>query len=392
MRADGTNQETLAAIPRVAFGVQARHLYIHVPFCARRCVYCDFSIAVRARIPAREFVAAVAREWRTRFADAPFGLETVYFGGGTPSKLGAEGVAELMDVVRLHASVASAAEVTLEANPEDVTAESARGWRDVGINRVSLGVQSFDDHVLAWMHRTHDAHGARRAIERLRDAGIENISIDLIFAVPGNLERAFDSDLATAIALELPHVSVYGLTVEPRTPLGRWVARKDISESPEDVFEREFLGGHDALTAAGLEHYEVSNYGRPGMHSRHNWAYWRREPYIGLGPSAHEFDGARRRWNTAPYVAWLDLVSRGSDPVAGTEKLSDTDARSEDIYLSLRTRTGLVLTESEQEHVAPWIEAGWAILDQTSRFRLTELGWLRLDALANDLTLLRSRY
>ena len=199
--------------------MRAEHLYIHVPFCARRCVYCDFSIAVRSRVPVQEFVAAVEEEWELRHRDSIFELETVYFGGGTPSKLGAVGVARLMDLVRRRAAVRPGAEVTLEVNPEDVSAESASAWHAAGVNRISLGVQSFDDAVLKWMHRTHDARAAVRAIEVLREAGLHNLSIDLIFAAPSSVARSWERDLEAALGLDVPHVSVYGLTVEPKTPL-----------------------------------------------------------------------------------------------------------------------------------------------------------------------------
>jgi oxygen-independent coproporphyrinogen-3 oxidase len=253
-------------------------------------------------------------------------------------------------------------------------------------------VQSFHDDTLDWMHRTHDSEAARRAITTLRDAGIENLSIDLIFAVPAHLGRSWSADLDAALALELPHLSVYGLTIEPHTPLGRWVAREDVAEAPEDAFEREFLQAHDALSHAGYEHYEVSNYGKPAQHSRHNWAYWRRLPYGGLGPSAHGFDGTRRRWNVAPYSEWLRRVSRGEDPEGGSETLGPEQVHSEEVYLGLRTQVGLGLSGAEAERVTRWVEAGWATLGDRNDVRLTPVGWLRLDALANDLTMLRSRY
>jgi oxygen-independent coproporphyrinogen III oxidase len=370
--------------------VNAEHLYIHVPFCARRCVYCDFSIAVRSRVPVADFVTATAREWDLRHRDSKFSLDTLYFGGGTPSKLGSEGIARLMDVVTSRAELRPNAEVTLETNPEDVNSDAARGWRSSGVNRVSLGVQSFDDAVLAWMHRTHDASTARSAIEVLREAGFDNLSIDLIFAAPSQLARRWERDLETAIELGVPHVSVYGLTVEPHTPLGRWVARHDVDEAPEERFENEYLAADDALTQAGLEHYEVSNYGRPQRHSRHNWAYWRRRPYGGLGPSAHEFDGVVRRWNSAPYADWETRVRGRESPTVGSESLRLDQQVAEEVYLALRTTAGLRLSPDERVHVTPWIEAGWASLDGEGLLRLTAIGWLRLDALASDLTLFRS--
>lgn len=367
------------------------HLYVHVPFCARRCVYCDFSIAVRPVVPVDEFARALASEWTLRHADATFPLRTLYFGGGTPSKLGGDGLRRVMDVVLTRATMAPTSEVTIEANPEDVTPIAARTWRDAGVNRLSLGVQSFDDRVLTWMHRTHDASTARRAVDVARDAGLSNISIDLIFAVPHSLARDWGKDLEAALAFGLPHVSVYGLTVEPRTPLGRWVARHQEAEAQEEVFADEFLTAHERFTAAGYDHYEVSNYALPDRYSRHNWAYWDRAPYAGIGPSAHEFNGVRRRWNEPAYAEWHQRLAGRSDPVQGDEGLDAGQIAAEATYLGLRTRNGVTLQAWERSPVEVWEAQGWARVSG-DRVSLTAAGWLRLDALASDLTHLRSRY
>jgi oxygen-independent coproporphyrinogen-3 oxidase len=375
----------------VSSGVKAAHLYVHVPFCARRCIYCDFSIAVRPQVPVDDYLRALELEWRARHAESELELDTLYFGGGTPSKLGA-GIPPLLDLVRRHANLRDGAEVTLEANPEDVSPDAVRAWRTAGVNRVSLGVQTFDDAVLSWMHRTHDAETARDAVKVLRDEGIDNLSVDLIFAVPADLNRSWTKDIESALELSLPHLSVYGLTVEEHTPLGRWVGRRDVTEAREEAFEREFLEADAALIAAGFEHYEVSNYGQPGRHSRHNWAYWRRVPYAGLGPSAHEFDGGRRRWNADAYAHWVERLSSGEDPVGGTEELISTQEIAEEVYLGLRTSAGLMVSAEEREYADRWIKAGWATVGSDARLRLSSLGWLRLDSIATDLTALRSRY
>lgn len=372
--------------------MRAQHLYVHVPFCARRCVYCDFSIAVRAVVPEEEYLEALGRELDSRHSTSELALQTLYMGGGTPSKLSPGGVARLIELIRSRATIAPDAEVTLEANPEDVTDDAVDAWKASGVNRVSLGVQSFDPAVLTWMHRTHTTEQSRLAVERLRTGGIDNVSIDLIFAAPAALGRSWERDIESAIALQVPHVSVYGLTVESHTPLGRWVARRDVTEAPEEAFEREFLAGSRALTSAGFEHYEVSNYAMPARASRHNSAYWWRSPYVGLGPSAHEFDGARRRWNVAPYAEWTRRLGRGADPVASTEELDAGQRAAEEVYLGLRTGAGLRLTDAELKHVRPWVDAGWAFLRAEGYLQLTPLGWLRLDALAADLTHFRSRY
>jgi oxygen-independent coproporphyrinogen-3 oxidase len=371
--------------------VHLEHLYVHVPFCARRCVYCDFSIAVRSTVPVEEFLGAIQGELAARHANASFHLATLYFGGGTPSKLGGKGVAALIDCIRQRAELADSAEITLEANPEDVTPANATAWLAAGVNRVSLGVQSFNDGVLQWMHRTHDSSTARRAIETLRAAGITNLSIDLIFATPPNVEREWQRDLDAALELDVPHLSVYGLTVEPRTPLGKWVARRDAAEAAEDDFASEFMAAHDALTTAGYGHYEVSNYARAGRESRHNRAYWLRAPYAGLGPSAHEFDGSRRRWNIDAYVAWHEAASGGADPLDGSEQLTADQVTAEEVYLGLRTDGGVRLSSAELPSVSSWVSADWARVDGEI-VRLTALGWLRLDSLAAALTHVRSRY
>jgi oxygen-independent coproporphyrinogen-3 oxidase len=355
-------------------------------------VYCDFSIAVRPRVPTREYLRALEQELLARHVGSEFDLATLYFGGGTPSKLGGNGISRLMEIVRCRAGLRENAEITLEANPEDVSADAVRAWQRAGVNRLSLGVQSFDDDVLRWMHRTHDARTARRAIDIARDQGLANISLDLIFALPTSLHRAWREDLDAALSLNVPHLSVYGLTVEERTPLGRWVARNDIVEAAEDTFENEFLWAHCVLTSAGFEHYEVSNYGMPGHHSRHNWAYWTRKPYGGIGPSAHEFDGGERRWNTSAYADWSERSARGEDMTAGREELRTEQCVAEEVYLSLRTTAGLRIFPEERGHIEPWVAAGWAEVGQDFVLRLTAAGWLRLDSLANALTLFRSRY
>lgn len=368
-------------------------MYVHVPFCARRCAYCDFSIAVRRVVPASEYVDALRREIAIRFAgDDPWTLDTLYFGGGTPSRLGGEGVAHMLGIVRERVALSTDAEVTLEANPEDVNAAAVAAWRAAGVNRVSLGAQSFDDRVLAWMHRSHDAAAIGRAVDTLRGGGIDNLSIDLIFAIPAELERDWSEDVRRALALEPEHLSLYGLTVEQHTPMGRWRARGELVESPEESYEAEFLHAHDALTTAGFEHYEVSNFGRPGRHSRHNSSYWSLVPYAGLGPSAHEFDGSTRRWNAAVYRDWVQAVLDERDPIAGSEVVAGSSRAAEQVYLGLRSLQGLELLGAERGRVEPWIEAGWATVDRGARITLTPLGWLRLDALAADLTLVRSHY
>ena len=370
-----------------------RHVYVHVPFCARRCVYCDFSIAVRRDVPVGEYVSAIAREIDTRFGDGePWSASTLYLGGGTPSRLGASGVGRLLNTLTRRIELAADAEVTLEANPDDVTAHAAAAWRDAGVTRLSLGAQSFDDGVLAWMHRTHDSTQIARAIDAARVAGLEDISVDLIFSLPDGLRRSWQADLERALALEPAHVSLYGLTIEPHTPLGRWRDRGQVAESPDERYETEFLMAHDVLAGAGFDHYEVSNFARPARRARHNSAYWKRVPYAGLGPSSHGFDGVERRWNESAYAEWRRRLSDGEDAIAGREFLAREEEAAESVYLGLRTSDGLDIATDEIPRVSAWVEQGWATLKGSNRVVLTPLGWLRLDALAADLTVDRSRY
>jgi len=375
----------------LSFRVPPRHVYVHAPFCARRCSYCDFAIAVRRRVPSDEYVAGVASELDLRaLGNPPSTVDTIYLGGGTPSRLGPDAVARLIDVVARRFPPASDAEITIEANPDDVDAPSVAAWQAAGVNRVSLGVQSFDDRALAWMHRTHDSRRVIAAAATLGDAGVDNWSLDLIFALPTALGRDWSRDLDAAIALAPPHVSLYGLTVEPHTPIARWRDRGATVEGSEDAYEAEYLSAHRELSAAGYAHYEVSNFGRPGRWSRHNRGYWSGASYVGLGPAAHGFDGAIRRWNEREYAPWLRLVQGGADPVSGEESLTDENRLSEEVYLGLRTGNGLPIRAGEREAVQPWVDAGWAKLD-ADRLRLSATGWLRLDALAASLTTIRSR-
>jgi oxygen-independent coproporphyrinogen-3 oxidase len=360
-----------------------RHLYVHVPFCSRRCSYCDFSIAVRREIPTADYVEKVVDEAGLRHL-GPTKLETIYLGGGTPSKLQANALVTLLaELSRLGLLPLSGAELSLEANPEDLTPEAADGWRRAGFNRLSIGVQTFDPGVLDWMHRTHSAAQSADAVRTARGAGFEDVSIDLIYALPDRLGRDWERDLDLALGLEPDHVSIYGLTVEPRTPLGKRAARGvEVAESDDRAAE-QFLAAHERLTRAGFEHYEVSSYAKPGRRSRHNSAYWRRVPYLGLGPSAHSYDGTVRRWNTAPFAEWSAQLERGEDPMGGSETLGPEAIRAEELYLGLRTSDGMVLTGGQLEAAKSWQREGWAQVGD--RVRLTPEGWLRMDALVRQL-------
>jgi oxygen-independent coproporphyrinogen-3 oxidase len=381
------------------------HLYVHVPFCARRCSYCDFAIAVRKEVPSRVYVDAVLkeREQTLRRSDAQqLGagpIETLYLGGGTPSHLDPSELTRLIHGLLSDGSAtrdprpATLRELTLEANPDDVTPERASAWLRAGVDRISLGVQSFDPAVLTWMHRVHTSEQAREALKTLRGAGFQNISLDLIYALPAEVTRDWSRDLDEALALEPEHLSLYGLTVEPHTPLGKWVASEKTHPAPDERYADEFLFAHERAGAAGFEHYEVSNYARPGKRAIHNSAYWQRRPFLGLGPSAHSGVADRRWWNIREFAAWLEAVGRSGGPavgmlqdapwVAGAEHLDAERVRLEDLYLGLRTSDGLSEDRLPPENVKQWIDAEWATTSG-GRVRLSAEGWLRLDALVGQ--------
>lgn len=364
------------------------HLYIHVPFCARRCSYCDFAIAVRDDTPIESYVEALRLEL-DRLDTSAWALDTIYLGGGTPSRLG-ESVGDVLRLVRGRAKIADDAEITIEANPDDVTRRAAESWVTDGVNRVSLGSQSFEPEVLKWMHRTHTAGQIGTAFSTLREAGIRNISLDLIFALPESLHRDWSADVDRVLELQPEHISLYGLTVEPHTPLSRWLDRGEVIEAPEERYEFDFMLAHQRLAHAGFEHYEVSNFGLPGRRSQHNSSYWTGASYVGIGPSAHSFDGAVRSWNVAAYADWERRLRSDDVIVAESETLTEENRLSERVYLGLRTIDGLRATDAEIQLARPWQAAGWAEI-RNGTIVLTATGFLRLDALATSLTLAGSR-
>jgi oxygen-independent coproporphyrinogen III oxidase len=363
-------------------------LYFHVPFCGRRCSYCDFSIAVRRHTPSDAWLEAVLHEWaglqvHPVWRESPE-VETIYFGGGTPSRLEPGVLRRLIAAIRSDRPVVAGAEVTLEANPEDVAGSRVEGWLDAGITRISLGAQSFDAAVLAWMHREHTPARTLEAVRVLRSGGIQNLSLDLIYALPGAMGTVWDRDLAQALALEPEHLSLYALTVEEGTPLGKWTARGIVEPSPDEAAAGQYLHAHTALGAAGYQHYEVSNAARPGFRAVHNSGYWRRAAFLGLGPSAHSGHGRHRWWNRRAWEEYRRVVTEGGDPVEGREELADSQQLLEERYLGLRTDAGVAAGLVPEPLRRQWVREGWAS-DEGERVRLTAEGWLRLDALVASL-------
>jgi oxygen-independent coproporphyrinogen-3 oxidase len=363
-------------------------LYVHVPFCARRCSYCDFAIAVRRAVPSHVFADAVEAEWRVRQHDPAWSespaIETIYFGGGTPSHVEPAALGRILTAIRDARSVEADAEITIEVNPDDVSEAAADAWRSLGINRISLGAQSFEPDVLAWMRRTHTTEQIPLAVGRLRAAGFDNISLDLIYGLPESLRRDWTLDLDRVLALEPQHLSLYALTVESGTPLGKWTTRGAVQPMTDDRVAQEYLEANRRLRESGFEHYEVSNAACPGFRARHNAGYWRRAAFLGLGPSAHSGAGRERSWNLREYEGWRAAIASGRPAIEGSESLDDDQLLLEARYLGLRTDAGVETALVPAPKRSIWAEAGWAV-ESMGRIRLTPEGWLRLDALVASL-------
>ena len=369
---------------------RVRSLYVHAPFCARRCSYCDFAVEVRSRPDVDAWIAALAGELEALRAEGRFELarplRTLYVGGGTPSLLGPAAMHRLNAALG-HGLVSEESEWTAEANPESFTEDVAIRWRDAGVNRLSLGAQSFDPAALRWMGRLHGPEGIADAVSRARRAGFENVSLDLMFALPGRLARQWRMDLECALALEPTHVSLYGLTIEPGTLLGAAVSAGRETPADEERYRDEFLQAVERLTAEGYVHYEVSSFALPGYRSGHNQSYWSGEPFIGLGNGAHSYLHPMRRWNLRSWGEYEGVARRGRLPVAGHENLDWERARLERVWLGLRSDRGLStrdLSQGALQMIECWERRGLAYVEPEV-VRLTASGWLVIDQLAVEL-------
>jgi oxygen-independent coproporphyrinogen III oxidase len=370
--------------------VNPRHLYVHVPFCVRRCGYCDFAVTAMREPPVDAWVESMQTELALHLAAeglGPLELDTLYVGGGTPSLLGRGAMRALLEGIDGLAALAPGAEWTAEANPESLTESLAADWLAAGVRRLSLGVQTFHEPALQWMGRLHGSEGPGRAVAAARSAGVDDISVDLIFGLPERLGRSWPEDLDRALELGPDHVSLYGLTAEPATPLGRRVAEGRETMVEEELYEAEFLLAAERLGAAGFEQYEVSNFARPGRESRHNRAYWTGVPYLGLGPGAHSFLAPRRFWNLRDWAAYRQRLVDGQLAVEGAEEVTGEAAELERIWLGLRTQDGLgaeTLGPAQRMLAGTWQEGGLAAI-ANGRLRLTTRGWLLLDRLTVEL-------
>ena len=313
-------------------------LYLHIPFCESRCIYCGFYSTTMQGIKA-DYVDALCHELTLRGEELPCPIHTIYIGGGTPSCLSLALVKQLLTVVRRVAPEAK--EMTMEMNPDDVEDSYIEGIRALGVNRVSMGVQTFDNERLRWMGRRHTAEEAIGAVERLRKHGMDNVSIDLIYGFPGQRVDDWEEDLNKALMLDVEHLSAYALSIEEGTPLHRMWTEGRLEETDEEVSIKMFERLITRMEEAGYEHYEISNFAKIGRRSRHNSSYWTGEPYIGLGAAAHSYDGKRsRKWNVSDVRSYITEIAQDRLPSEG-EWLTDVQLFNERLMLSLRTKEGV---------------------------------------------------
>ena len=358
-------------------------LYVHVPFCRGKCLYCDFySIADISQV--LDYLEALAQEARLYQGRFP-AFDTLYLGGGTPSLLSGPQLAALMDCLRRHFTFAPDTEVTLEANPDDLTLEKLRLFLDLGVNRLSLGVQSFDDAELRFLGRRHTARQALQTIVWARAAGFNNLGVDLIYALPGQTEAAWRKNLEKVLKFQPEHLSCYQLTLSPETPLGQRQARGEFAPPAEEAQRRLFLLTSQFLEARGYLHYEVANFARgAARRCRHNLKYWQHAPYLGLGPAAHSFDGTRRWWHHASLDRYCQALRQGQLPLAGEETLTPEQLRLEACLLGLRTREGLplkFLSPSAQTQALPRLTQAGLVKVRRGRLIPTPAGLVLADRL-----------
>jgi oxygen-independent coproporphyrinogen III oxidase len=381
-------------------GGQLASLYIHIPFCEKKCLYCDF-YSIETLAPMDEFLKALDMEIAAgaeRGAGVRF--DTVFFGGGTPSLLTPAQLQRILSSLRSSYSIAPDAEVTLETNPGTVTPGKLSAFRSLGVNRLSVGIQSFDEQELHFLSRIHDSAQAVEAVTQARKAGFDNLSIDLIYSLPGQTSHQWLLTLERGLALEPQHISAYSLIVEDNTPLSRMVRAKQVSPNPVEAEAALFELTMQIMADSGFEHYEVSNYAKPGRRSRHNYAYWSHENYLGFGPSAHSFwrapDGqSGERWaNIANVSTYARRLLEGEKPLAFRESVGVKELINERIFLGLRadgvnlhrleTEFGIPLSVGQQEIVRQLVREQLAS-EEGSVLRLTARGFLLCDEIAGRL-------
>lgn len=368
-------------------------IYVHIPFCKQACYYCNFHFSTSTKLK-NDVLDALLKEIELRrdfLGTEP--VETIYFGGGTPSMLSHSELNRLLDAINTHFRVARDAEITLEANPDDISREKLQEWKHSSVNRLSIGVQSFFEEDLRWMNRVHSAGQAITSINLAQDEGLPNITIDLIFGGPTLTDEHWQQNVEQAINLGIPHLSCYGLTVEPGTSLEKRISRKITEEVNADDQARQFLQTIEWLSQAGYEQYEISNYALPGHRSIHNSSYWQGKQYAGFGPSAHSFNGLARQWNIANNALYIQSLQQCTLPFE-IEILTDVQKMNEWIMISLRRKEGINLNDARLadnslldnliSKSSRYLQTGLAKVENNALI-LTNEGKLYADRIAADL-------
>lgn len=364
-------------------------LYIHIPFCKSRCIYCGFFSTTKLDLR-QQYVDALCQEMKMRCQGAE-NISTIYLGGGTPSQLTTDQLRQILHRAYIYNKVEKNAEVTIEVNPDDVTERFANDLTQLPVNRISMGVQTFDDKRLRFLHRRHTAEQVTTAVDRLRAAGIKNISIDLMYGFPGETIADCEADIAKALSLQVEHISTYCLMIEEDTQLQQMLQQGNITETEEELERQMYETIINRLEDGGYEQYELSNFARPSFQSRHNSSYWDGTPYIGIGAAAHSYDIESRSWNIADIKQYIQGMAN-SQRIYEEERL-DSDTRYNDaITVALRTSRGLDLQALSPKHRTYCLENAQRYLDdgllertQDNRLRLTRRGLFVSDMIMSNL-------
>jgi oxygen-independent coproporphyrinogen-3 oxidase len=369
-------------------------IYIHIPFCKQACHYCDFHFSTSVKYK-DEMLQALLQEIRLQkhYLDNET-IETIYFGGGTPSLLAADEINQLIDTITQLHVVAPMAEITLEANPDDLDQQKVKALRQTPVNRFSIGIQSFFDEDLAWMNRVHRSNEAEASVKRAQDAGFENITADLIYAYPLLSNQKWKHNLSKMFELGIPHISAYAMTVEPQTALAAFISKKKQPPMSEDQSAAQFNLMLEAMETNGFEQYEISNFCKSNHYSRHNSNYWKGVTYLGIGPSAHSFNGDTRQWNVANNALYMKGIGQENRIPAEIEELTQTNRLNEYIMTALRTKWGIEIdklntiaagaSDDLLKAASPYFENG--SLNQTGNvLTLTAYGKLYADNIAANL-------
>jgi oxygen-independent coproporphyrinogen-3 oxidase len=368
-------------------------IYIHIPFCRKACNYCNFHFSTTHH-QIEPMMEAIEKEILLQKTYLSETIDTVYFGGGTPSILTIAQLAKLLNTLSTQFTISPTAEITLETNPDDINSSKLLDWKLMGINRLSIGVQSFDETDLLWMNRAHTATDASNCIQLAKEVGFNNITIDLIYGSPVLTDEAWKKNVDTALAFGIPHLSCYALTVEPKTALDKLIQKKEVAAVDPDKQAHHFTLLLEWLSAGGFEHYEISNFALPGHRSKHNSNYWQGKDYLGIGPSAHSFNGKTRQWNVANNSLYLQSLAQNTVPFE-IEILSVEQQLNEYIMTSLRTLEGLSLVHIRNQWGQSFantialtsnklINKGYANLVDENLV-LTNSGKLMADGIASDL-------